>query len=94
MIIGVIPRGARCQTKEQHTHPTVGINHQRLPWILKQSQPIALIEIATIVALVTYPLSNYVGIWNSHVGTLPLRISGTRHSIMRMAAKYNLLLHC
>ena len=35
---------------------------------------------------VRYPLSNYEGIWNSHVESLPLRISGTWHSIMREAA--------
>ena len=32
------------------------------------------------------PLSNYEGIWNSHVGPLPLRISGTWHSIVRLTA--------
>ncbi len=37
--------------------------------------------------LVRYPRSNYVGIWNSRVGSLPLRISGTWHSFVRMAGK-------
>jgi len=38
---------------------------------------------------VRYPLSSYVGIWNSHVGTLPLlyirafsHVSGTWHTIL------------
>ena len=35
--------------------------------------------------LVRYPLSNNDGIWNSHVESLPLSISGTWHSIMREA---------
>ena len=36
--------------------------------------------------LLDIPLSNYEGIWNSHVGSLPLRISGTWHSIVRLTA--------
>ena len=35
---------------------------------------------------VRYPLSNYEGIWISHIESLPLRISDTWHSIMREAA--------
>ena len=37
-----------------------------------------------------YSLSTYEGIWNSHVGSLPLGISGTWHSIVRLVAKASL----
>ena len=43
--------------------------------------------LAEIAKNVRYPLSNYAGIWNSQVGSLPLRISGSWHSIVRMAGK-------
>ncbi len=46
------------------------------------------------IKCVRCPLFSYIEIWNSHVGTFPLRISGTWHSIVRMAAKCNLLPHC
>lgn len=43
--------------------------------------------LAEIAENVRYPLSDYVGIWNSHVGSLPLRIYDLWHSIVRMAGK-------
>jgi hypothetical protein len=81
-------------TSVSQTHPrpptTIPTKHQTLTICTSNSSGVNSTTASYIEVLkgcVRYPLSNYEGIWNSHIESLPLRISGTWHSIMRNAAR-------
>ena len=83
IVLGTLRTSAKC------TPDLIPAQHTQMTKAAAATKIFTQHYIAVLKGCVRYPLSNYAGIWNSHVGTLPLCISGTWHSIVRMAEKYN-----